>query len=116
MSTIKVDAIQNTSGVEVYTAKAWVNFNQQGTQAIRADGNVSSITDGGVGITTVSYSSALSSANYALSGTATNNTARTGMIGPREGETFGTTAVWVHVQNDAGTFADSQLASLEMIL
>jgi hypothetical protein len=36
MSTLKVTTLQNLSGVEVYTAKAWVNFNGTGTVAIRA--------------------------------------------------------------------------------
>ena len=49
MSTIKVDTIKNTSNVEVFTCKAWVNFNGSGTVAIRASGNVTSITDNGTG-------------------------------------------------------------------
>lgn len=65
MSTIKVDAIQNTSGVEVYTAKAWVNFNGT-TNAINGSANVSSITDNGSGDQTTNYSSALLSANYSV--------------------------------------------------
>lgn len=65
MSTLKVNAIQNTSGVEQYLAKAWVNFNGTGTVAIRASGNVSSITDNGVGDYTVNFTSALADANYA---------------------------------------------------
>jgi hypothetical protein len=47
------------------SAKAWVNFNGTGTVAIRASHNVSSITDGGTGIYTVNFTSALSDANYA---------------------------------------------------
>lgn len=70
MSTIKVNSIQNTSGVEVYTAKAWVNFNGTGTVAIRASGNVSSITDNGVGDYTVNFATVMVDANYAASCTA----------------------------------------------
>jgi hypothetical protein len=66
MSTIKVNSIQNTSGVEVYTAKAWVNFNGTGTIAIRAAGNVSSITDNGVGDYTVNFTTSMPDANYAV--------------------------------------------------
>jgi hypothetical protein len=65
MSTIRVNAIQNTSGVEVYTAKAWVNFNGTGTVAIRASGNVSSITDNGTGDYTVNFTTAMADENYA---------------------------------------------------
>jgi hypothetical protein len=46
--------------------RAWVNFNGTGTVAIRSSGNVTSITDGGVGIYTVNFTSNLASANYAV--------------------------------------------------
>ncbi len=65
MSTLKVSSIQNLSGVEVYTAKAWVNFNGVGTISIRGSGNVASITDNGVGDYTVNFTNALADANYA---------------------------------------------------
>ena len=73
MSTIKVDTIQNTSGVEQYLAKAWVNFNGTGTVAIREDGNVSSITDNGLGDYTVNFTTAMPDVNYAFAGTAAAN-------------------------------------------
>lgn len=66
MSTLKVGTIQNASGVEVYTAKAWVNFNGTGTVAIRASGNVSSITDNGTGDYTVNFATAMVDANYSI--------------------------------------------------
>ena len=66
MSTIKVDTIKNTSNVEVFTAKAWVNFNGTGTVAIRGSGNVSSITDNGTGNYTVNFTTALTDANYTV--------------------------------------------------
>lgn len=65
MSTLRVTTLQNTSGVEVYTAKAWVNFNGTGTVAIRASGNVSSITDNGTGLYTANFTTAMPDANYA---------------------------------------------------
>jgi hypothetical protein len=67
MSTLKVNTLQNTSGVEVYTCKAWVNFNGTGTVAIRASGNVSSITDNGTGDYTLNFTTALADANYSIS-------------------------------------------------
>jgi hypothetical protein len=69
MSTLKVNAIQNTSGVTKYLAQAWVNFNGTGTVAINGQGNVSSITDNGVGDYTVNFTTAMSDANYAAAGT-----------------------------------------------
>lgn len=65
MSTLRADIIQNTSGVRKYLSHAWVNFNGSGTVAIREDGNVSSITDNGVGDFTVTYTVAIVDANYA---------------------------------------------------
>jgi len=42
-----------------------VNFNGQGTPAIRASGNVSSITDnGGIGDFTISFSTSMPDINY----------------------------------------------------
>lgn len=50
---------------EATTVKAWVNFNGQGTIAIRDDGNVSSITDHGTGHYGMNFSNAMTDANFA---------------------------------------------------
>jgi len=47
-----------------YGCRAWVNFNGTGTVAIRASGNVSSITDNGTGDYTVNFSTAMPDINY----------------------------------------------------
>jgi hypothetical protein len=47
-----------------YMARAWVNFNGTGTVAIRASGNVSSITDNGTGDYTVNFTTAMPDINY----------------------------------------------------
>jgi hypothetical protein len=47
-----------------YGCRAWVNFNGTGTVAIRASGNVSSITDVGTGQYTVNFTTAMSDVNY----------------------------------------------------
>ena len=51
-----------------YGCRAWVNFNGTGTVAIRASGNVSSITDNGVGQYTVNFTTAMVDINYATFG------------------------------------------------
>lgn len=51
-----------------YGCRAWVNFNGQGTVAIRASGNVSSITDNGAGNYTVNFTTAMPDASYAANG------------------------------------------------
>jgi len=48
----------------LFMARAWVNFNGTGTVAIRASGNVSSITDNGTGDYTVNFTTAMPDANY----------------------------------------------------
>ena len=65
---VKFNGWINDDGSENYKCRAWVNFNGTGTVAIRASGNVSSITDNGVGDYTVNFSVAMSDANYAVSG------------------------------------------------
>jgi len=47
-----------------FACRAWVNFNGAGTVAIRASGNVSSITDNGTGDYTVNFITAMPDANY----------------------------------------------------
>jgi len=53
------------SAAIAYGCRAWVNFNGTGTVAIRASGNVSTITDNGTGDYTVNMTNALTDANYA---------------------------------------------------
>lgn len=75
MSLLKVNAVSNVLGtqqgniadiVQGY-AKAWVNFNGQGTLAVRSSYNVSSVTDlGGLGQYRVNFTNNLADANYAV--------------------------------------------------
>lgn len=66
MSTAKFNQWLNPDGTENYKCRAWVNFNGTGTVAIRASGNVSSITDNGTGNYTVNFTNALPDANYSV--------------------------------------------------
>jgi len=75
-----------------YSARAWVNFNGTGTVAIRASGNVSSITDNGTGDYTVNFTTALSDANYAIVGFATNSNNTTPAGNMTYGNDFAPTA------------------------
>ena len=81
MSTLKADTIQNTSGgaatlTKQYAVKTWANTNMTSTQSNRDSFNISSITDGGTGGTTLAITSNMSDANYAgvaERGTTTSN-------------------------------------------
>lgn len=64
MSTLKYNTWLNTDNTENYKCRAWVNFNGTGTIAIRASGNVSSITDNGGGTYQVNFTNAMPDANY----------------------------------------------------
>ena len=100
------------------TVEAWVNFNGQGTVAIRADGNVSSITDGGTGNYTTNFSNNLSSANYSLTGFASFNTANTpyGIMSMPSNYSITTSSVQTFTVNSTTVSAiDSPLACVQVI-
>lgn len=62
------DALNATGSAPAYACRAWVNFNGTGTPSIRNSGNVSSITDNGVGDYTINFTTAMPDANYSFSG------------------------------------------------
>lgn len=64
ITAAKLDGAQSGSA-PIFGARAWVNFNGTGTIAIRASGNVSSITDSGTALYRVNFSTAMADANYA---------------------------------------------------
>jgi hypothetical protein len=69
LTTPTIDSAQvpTISGTTpLYMCRVWVNFNGTGTVAIRASGNVSSITDNGVGDYTVNFTTAMPDANYSV--------------------------------------------------
>jgi hypothetical protein len=113
MSTIKVDTIKNTSNVEVYTCKAWVNFdgttNTGGSCTIRASGNVTSVTDNGTANYTINFTNALADANYALASmqghTVGNSQARAVVYDQDNTKT--TTALQIRTVNNFTNYYDS---------
>lgn len=87
LTTPTIDSAQvaTVSGTApLYMCRAWVNFNGTGTVAIRASGNVSSITDNGTGLYTLNFTNAMPDANYSgvcitsWDGTAGDNVALAG--------------------------------------
>jgi hypothetical protein len=116
MSTLRVNTLQNTSGVEVYTCKAWVNFDGTGTFSpnpsttkIRASGNVSSITDNAMGDYTVNFTNALADANYAP---VSMSSSASGETQPRQivykGGIKTVSALQVVAELDSGTNVDTE--------
>lgn len=114
MSTLKVNTIRNSADVEQYLCKAWVNFNGTGTVAIRAAGNVSSITDHGAGDYTVNLTTALPDINYSVSGcgaTATGEGATSGVdlfeyLAATSSLARTTNSIRVRMLNNSNTLSD----------
>ena len=105
---VSADKWTNADGTENYKCRAWVNFNGTGTVAIRASGNISSITDNGVGNYTVNMTTPMPDSNFSWCGTAgpaANGTSSMSLV-----HTFGTTptASTIRFQstNDAGSAFD----------
>jgi hypothetical protein len=75
VAAARITGALNASGsAPIYACRAWVNFNGESTVAIRASGNVSSITDNGTGDYTVNFTTAMPDANYCATGTTLGST------------------------------------------
>jgi hypothetical protein len=102
-------AINAGGSAPIYAARAWVNFNGTGTVAIRGSGNVTSITDNGVGDYTINFTTAMPDVNYAVVGSEkVDNTTATAnqdaMVTPFN---LATGSVRLHC-NDDGTLRDTE--------
>jgi hypothetical protein len=92
-----------------YGCRAWVNFNGTGTVAIRGSGNVSSITDGGVGLYTINFTTAMADANYAVPMSAEGSGSSGPLIAaPTISGTYTTSAVNINTMSYSGNNTDSQ--------
>ena len=77
-SELRVNTLKDAAGansvalstVASGSAKAWVNFNGDGTVAVRQSFNTSGITDEGTGHYSTSFTNAMSDADYVVAGTA----------------------------------------------
>ena len=117
-----VNPSTNIDGIN-YSCRAWVNFNGTGTIAIRASGNVTSITDNGTGDYTVNFTNAMSDANYSANATSiTRGGASTPGINITIGygssatsnatSTYSTTAVRFYCQSSTAPAVDSDTVSV----
>lgn len=66
-------AFNKTGTAPMFACRAWVNFNGTGTVAMRASGNVSSITDNEVGDYTVNFTTNMPDVNYVVTETHSAN-------------------------------------------
>lgn len=99
----------NASGsAPIYACRAWVNFNGTGTVAIKSSGNVSSVTDLGVGKYQLNFTTSLEDVNYSWSGSASLTIASDSnriLVDRREDMTKTTSALAVRTMS-GGTAAD----------
>jgi len=102
-------ALGNVGTAPVYAARAWVNFNGTGTVAIRASGNVTSITDNGTGDYTVNFTTAMSDANYSVNITGENTTGANCYTWVKSGGTQTASAVQMHVVGTVGLFDSARV-------
>lgn len=72
-----IASMLNASGsAPIYAPRAWVTFNAStGTPTILASGNVSSITDNGVGNFKINFTTAMADANFAVCGASSEGVA-----------------------------------------
>jgi hypothetical protein len=99
----------------IYPCRAWVNFNGTGTVAIRASGNVTSITDNGTGDYTVNFTTAMPDANYNSSGnfhTTTGGTCLSINMQSTGAEVAPTTTAFRFISNSTTGVQDSKYISL----
>jgi hypothetical protein len=69
------------SSAVAYGCRAWVNFNGTSTVAIRASGNVTSITDNGTGNYTVNFTTSMPDVNFSIAGYTVNPASRALVFG-----------------------------------
>jgi hypothetical protein len=109
-------ALSTASGsAPSYSARAWVNFNGTGTVAIRASGNVTSITDGGVGIYTVNFTNAMPDVNYVTLSTGTPPVDNLGVVCLKNAGTYSTSAVQIRSGTPGVAFEDFSIISVSIL-
>ena len=86
-----------TTNLQQGLAKYWVDFNGSSTVAVRDSFNHSSLSDGGTGIYTISYSNSFSNANYCAACGQDNNSGSIAV--PRETTDLGTGSTVVRTTN-----------------
>lgn len=107
--------LPNGDDAPVYACRAWVNFDGDGTVAIRGSGNVSSITDNGTGDYAITLTEAMPDTNYSISGASGLSSANAQTFFQMEQQTFGSTSVIdIAIRNESGTRIDSQTVSVQV--
>lgn len=91
-----------------FKCRAWVNFNGTGTVAVRGSGNVASLTDGGTGIWTVNFTTAMPDANYSVTATPDSTASEHATVYGGAGGRA-TNSVQVRCYNQSDALSDSEM-------
>jgi len=94
-----------TGSAPVYGCRAWVNFNGT-TGVINGSGNVSGVTRNSVGDYTITFTTALPAATYAVTGTCQPPDANSYSVCVKQGVALTTSAVTVRVETQSATLTD----------
>ena len=120
-SALNIDTSQNLqfnsgygSVATAYGVRAWVNFDGTGTPAIRASGNVSSITDNGAADYTVNFTTAMPDANYAFSGMARDTGGGGAMVYLKSGTLPQAGSVRIQTLNTSNSGIDSVYVAISV--
>jgi len=92
------------SAAVAYGCRAWVNFNGTSTVAIRASGNVTSITDNGTGDYTMNFTTAMPDANYCVCGTTGTTFKGVTFTAPSPSAAFTTSSCRINASTPASDF------------
>jgi hypothetical protein len=95
-----------------YGCRAWVNFDGTGTVAIRNSGNVSSITDSGVGDYNVNFTNAMPDGNYSAAGSVTASGGGAYVVCPDHAGAYPTGYLRIQVSTGAGTTIDRPVVNV----
>jgi hypothetical protein len=116
VAAARITTALNASGsAPIYACRAWVNFDGTASPiTLRGNGNVSSITDNGAGIYTVNFTTAMSDANYSVSGSTVGGAVNTYLTAETGGGTFSTSAVQVRASLNNGANTDTAFMSVQI--
>jgi hypothetical protein len=109
-------AFNATGSAPLFACRAWVNFNGTGTVAIRASGNVSSITDNSTGDYTVNFATAMVDIDYAPVATCTHavNISANGVVSFRVNPIGTTSSVSFFTAYNSGVVFDPPCVSVSI--
>ena len=113
ISAVELDGGQ-AGAAPIFAARAWVNFDGTGTVAIRASGNVSSITDNGVGDYTVNFTTAMPDTNYSPVGMAGDFTSVQSVRGVMVNSTTAPTTSALRIVTGTDTGAGQDVARVSI--